>query len=149
MDNEKFLKIAVIAFPLLVIIILIIIYSSIKNNPYMESPALNQEINNQFCTNRDNTVTICKGDVICQCRTNSSQNKLFLANKNEECPEDCGALKPASSEGDLGTCNIALIIASDIPLCHANCKGKDISLKARDLANDCCKITIERPCVPA
>lgn len=141
MDNEKLLKITVIMFPILIIIILVVIYSATKNNKLSESP----QLENLFCTNRDNTASVCKGDIICQCYINNS-SKFFFANKDEECPADCSILKPASPEGDLGTCNIALITASDIPLCHAGCKGKDISLKTRDLANDCCKITIERPC---
>lgn len=141
MDNEKLLKITVIALPILIIIILVVIYSATKNK-ISQSPELTD---NLFCTNRDNTATVCKRDIICQCYSNNS-SKFFFANKDEECPADCSILKPASPEGDLGTCNIALIMANDIPLCHASCKGKDISLKAREIKNDCCQITLERPC---
>ncbi len=142
MENERVLKLAVISFPVLIIIILTVIYSTINSNQYSQSPEITD---NLFCTNRDNTAKVCKGDIICQCNINNS-SKFFFANKDEECPQDCSILKPASPEGDLGTCNIALIIANNIPLCHAGCKGQDISLRTKDQTSECCEITLERPC---
>ena len=143
MENERLLKLIIVALPILVIISLVVIYSTTKNTLYLQSP---EATGNSFCTNRVNSAIVCKGNTICQCYENNS-SRLFFANNNEECPQDCNSLKPASSEGDLGTCSIASIIAKNIPSCYAGCEGKEILQKTKELTNDCCQITLERPCI--
>ena len=83
-----------------------------------------------------------------QCEGEVFENKFFFANANEECPAGCNKLKPISSEGAIGTCNLATIITSDVPACNVGCKGSEKSKKLHELTNDCCKITLETQCKP-
>jgi len=147
--HKKIMSLILIISVAVLIIIIILISLSIQKKysaSLKTAPAFSPELNSSFCTNREKTASVCKGNVICQCSNETFTNPFFFANSNEKCPNGCNALKPASSEGPLGTCALALIIASDVPLCHPGCIGPEVTKKSEDLNNECCVVTMESPC---
>lgn len=144
-DSPHILKmpIVLIIVTILIILTIIVLYLFNKFGEVSKSPA------ESFCTNREKTAVVCKNDTICQCEGKVFDSSFFFANENGKCPVGCGTLKPASSEGKIGTCNLATLMASDVPLCYEGCTGSAVTKKAQKINNDCCTVTMESPCVPA
>lgn len=147
-DTKKnILKASIIAI-ILIIIILSTLYFT-KSNVQKSPTIYSNESQSSFCTNREKTATVCKDDIICQCEKGAITNPIFFANANGECPAGCNTLTPSSSEGTLGTCNLAVLIASDVPACHPGCQGTEVSKKSQEVTNECCTVILEGPCSPS
>lgn len=123
----------------------LIIFYGVTNYGPLKSPPLEESY---LCTNREKIASVCKEDIVCQCKGDVYANEFFFANSNKECPPGCGVITPSSSEGNLGTCNLAAIMAADVPSCNSDCTGKDILLKSQNITNECCTLVLERQCMP-
>ena len=150
--NQKILFITLITVIIILLVIIFILRSTIQKN-YSESlkigPALSPEMNYSLCTNREKTANVCKGDVICQCENRNYSNPFFFANNAQTCPEGCNILKPVSSEGAFGSCNLALLMASDVPLCTPGCSNQAVLKKSENQTSECCIVTMETHCIPS
>lgn len=127
----------------MIVLAIILIYTIKKINPeILKSPAEN------LCTNREKTAVVCKDNTLCQCEGKIYDNSIFFANENEKCPAGCGTIMPASSEGKMGTCNLAVLMASNVPSCYEGCISSAITKKAETQNNNCCTVTMENSCTP-
>jgi len=144
-NSAHILKMPLILIIIVILTILIIIvsYSLNKIGKISKSPA------ESFCTNREKTAIVCTNDTVCQCEGKVFDNPFFFANENEKCPAGCSTIMPASSEGKMGSCNLAALMASDVPLCYEGCTSSAVTKKAQKINNDCCTVTMEGPCAPA
>ena len=136
---------------LIAIIVIVVVLSTLyfTQDNTQKSPSLSPNSNDSqssFCTNREKTAVVCKNDIICQCEKGVFTNPIFFANAKGECPTGCNTLTPSSLEGTLGTCNIAVLMASDVPACHPGCQGTEVSKKSQEVTNECCTVILEGPC---